>query len=91
MFNPNKHRLDIVDRHAPSPGEVWISPVGRHDEVREHLGGTRIDGVTGAARSVSWRLRGAGGEPVGRDTLVRAVEGLLCNPAIEEAHYDSLK
>jgi phosphoribosylformylglycinamidine (FGAM) synthase PurS component len=87
IFNPNKHRLEVLDRRAPRSGEVWIDEAGEHDEVREHLGGTSIVGVRGASRSIGWRLRAPGGAPVTRDVLVSAVEGLLCNPAIEKAHY----
>jgi phosphoribosylformylglycinamidine (FGAM) synthase PurS component len=87
VFNPNKHRLEVLDRPAPRSGEAWIDKAGDHDEVREHLGGTRIESVSRANRSVAWRLRAPGGAPVARETLVRAVEGLLCNPAIEKAQY----
>jgi phosphoribosylformylglycinamidine (FGAM) synthase PurS component len=87
LFNPNKHRLEVLDRAGPSAGETWISPADRHDEIREHLGGTGIAGVTRAVRSVGWRLTSAGDAPAGHETLVRAVEGLLCNPAIETARY----
>ena len=27
VFNPNKHRLTILDRCAPRSGEVWIEPL----------------------------------------------------------------
>ena len=88
IFNPNKHRLELRDRRAPEEGEAWISEAGQHDEIREHLGGTGIAGVTHAARSVGWRLYSVGGAPVDRPTLVRAVEELLRNPAIEKARYE---
>jgi hypothetical protein len=88
IFNPNKHRVEVLHRQDPAAGETWISQRGRHDEVREHLAGTRIEGISRAARSVGWRLRVTGGAPAGRETLLRAVEGLLCNPAIEEARYE---
>ena len=91
VFNPNKHRLDLLDANEPGDGETWVLPNGRHDELLEHLGGTRIEGVTQARRAVGWRLRGAGGEPVTREVLVRAAEGLLCNPAIETARYPASK
>lgn len=88
IFNPNKHRIVPLDRHEPAAGEVWISPRGRHDEVRERLGGAGIEGVTHATRSVGWRLHGAAGFPAARATLVQAVERLLCNPAVESARYE---
>ncbi len=88
IFNPNKHRLEVLERHSPRAGETWIEEAGEHDEVREHLGGTNIAGVGRSSRSVGWRLHGPDGAPVSRETLVRAVEGLLCNPAIEKARYE---
>jgi phosphoribosylformylglycinamidine (FGAM) synthase PurS component len=27
LFNPNKHRLRVLDSNAPRPGEVWILPL----------------------------------------------------------------
>ncbi len=89
IFNPNKHRLRVLDGHAPRVGEIWIDEAGEHDEVREHLGGATIAGVSRASRSVGWRLYGPAGAPASGDTLARAVEGLLCNPAIEKARYES--
>ena len=88
IFNPNKHRIAVLEHQHPETGETWISTAGRHDEVREHLGGTGIEGVLHARRSVGWRLRDPHGNPVGRATLAAAVEGLLCNPAVEEARYE---
>ena len=87
IFNPNKHRLEVRERPAPEDGEAWISEAGDHDEIREHLGGTGIAGVTRALRSVGWRLYGAGNAPVDRSTLARAVDELLRNPAIEKVRY----
>lgn len=88
IFNPNKHLLDVRQRQGPQAGEAWISEAGDHDEIRERLGGTPIRDVTQAVRSVSWRMCDACGNPVDRAILVRAVEGLLCNPAIEKARYE---
>jgi phosphoribosylformylglycinamidine (FGAM) synthase PurS component len=88
IFNPNKHRLEVLGRHSPRAGETWIEEAGEHDEVREHLGGTTIAGISRASRAVGWRLHASGNEPVSHETLVRAVEGLLCNPAIEKARYE---
>jgi phosphoribosylformylglycinamidine (FGAM) synthase PurS component len=87
VFNPNKHRLEVRNHRMPVEGEAWIDEAGEHDEVREHLGGTNIAGVSRARRSIGWRLHAPDGAPVARDTLVRAVEELLCNPAIEKARY----
>jgi phosphoribosylformylglycinamidine (FGAM) synthase PurS component len=87
MFNPNKHRLSVLDRALPRGGEAWIDELDAHDEVREHLGGKPIDGVRAARRYVGWRLFDAAGAPVPRDVVAAAVERLLCNPAIEKAIY----
>jgi len=27
LFNPNKHRLSVLDSNTPRPGEVWILPL----------------------------------------------------------------
>jgi phosphoribosylformylglycinamidine (FGAM) synthase PurS component len=29
IFNPNKHRLTVLDAHTPRSGEVWIAEMGR--------------------------------------------------------------
>lgn len=71
IFNPNKHRLTLLDAPAPRPGEVWI----RRREVSR------------GPEAVGWRLFDASGAPAGRDVLAAAVERLLCNPAIESAVY----
>ena len=88
MFNPNKHRIVALEHQQPQAGETWVSQAGQHDEVREHLGGTGIDGILRATRAVGWRLRDRHGDPVERATLVAAVESLLCNPAVEVARYE---
>jgi phosphoribosylformylglycinamidine (FGAM) synthase PurS component len=36
---------------------------------------------------VAWRLFSAGNEPVDAATLTDAATKLLCNPAIERAHF----
>jgi len=74
IFNPNKHRLTLLDQAAPRAGEVWIR---------------RRDATTGGPAAVAWRLFGARGEPAGREVLAAAVERLLCNPAIETAIYSA--
>ena len=87
IFNPNKHRLTLLDRTRPRAGEVWIAGLADDaDEVREHLGGRGIDGVRRSRRYVGWRLYGKGA-PVPRDVVGEAVQRLLCNPAIERAIY----
>lgn len=88
IFNPNKHRIAVLEHQQPQAGETWVSPAGQRDEVREHLGGTGIEGILRAKRAVGWRLRDGHGNPAERAMLVAAVEGLLCNPAVEEARYE---
>ncbi|HTX58586.1 MAG TPA: hypothetical protein VMH02_02835 [Verrucomicrobiae bacterium] len=85
VFNPNKHRLEVLASPQPRAGEVWIEELGAHDEVREHLGGKAIDGIARARRCVGWRLLDRYGEPVSRGTVADAADLLLCNPAIEVA------
>jgi phosphoribosylformylglycinamidine (FGAM) synthase PurS component len=29
IFNPNKHRITMLDEVAPRPGEIWIEETGR--------------------------------------------------------------
>ena len=87
IFNPNKHRLVVLDRALPRAGEVWIDKIDAHDEVREHLGGKGIEGIESARRYVGWRLFDAHGTPVPRETVGTAVERLLCNQAIERAIF----
>ena len=90
IFNPNKHRLIVLDDARPRAGEAWVERRQEGNEVREHLGGKGIAGVTAARRCVGWQLTGAAGRPVRPETLRAAVEGLLCNPAIEKAVYQSM-
>ncbi len=73
VFNPNKHRLRVLDANTPRSGEVWI----------EEICARWVD----ADRYVGWRLFGADDRPVDRATLGSAAELLLCNPAIERAHF----
>lgn len=72
IFNPNKHRLTVLEDSVPRAGEVWIEPLG--------LGMTR-DAI------VAWRLSDRQGRPVDRSVLLAAVDRLLCNPAVEQATY----
>jgi len=70
IFNPNLHRLTLLESAAPRSGEVWILPLER--------------GGRGPA-AVAWRLLDANDEPATRAVLAAAAERLLCNPAIERA------
>ncbi|HTU81976.1 MAG TPA: hypothetical protein VMF61_07590 [Candidatus Acidoferrales bacterium] len=87
VFNPNKHRLALLESTAPRAGEAWIGELDAHDEVREHLGGKGIEGIRRARRYVAWRLFDRHGSPAARETVAAAVNRLLCNPAIEEAIF----
>lgn len=87
IFNPNKHRLAVLETSKPRAGEAWIETIGAHNEVREHLGGKAIAGITHARRYVGWRMFDASGEPAGAPVVKAAVERLLCNPAIEKATF----
>jgi hypothetical protein len=91
VFNPNKHRLSVLEASAPRPGEAWIYelPAAGGEGAAAHatLGGKSIPGVSRARRYVGWRLLDAKGAPVPRDVVESAVERLLCNPAIEKALY----
>jgi len=78
IFNPNLHRLAVLDRAAPRPGEVWIIP---RVEPRVILSPSKDAGP----KAVAWRLFDKSGKPAERDVIASAVERLLCNPAIERA------
>ncbi len=69
IFNPNKHRLAVLDEPVPRAGEVWIEPLGVGD----------------AKKAVAWRLFDENGAPVSGAVLDAAIERLLCNPAIDRA------
>jgi phosphoribosylformylglycinamidine (FGAM) synthase PurS component len=70
IFNPNKHRLVVLDAPGPRAGEVWVEPL--------------VAPVRGPA-CIAWRLLNAHGSPAGAAVLSDAVDRLLCNPAIERA------
>jgi hypothetical protein len=70
IFNPNKHRLTILERDRPGRGEVWIEPL--------------LASKSGPA-ATGWRLLDDEGGPVEREVLGAAIERLLCNPAIDRA------
>ncbi|MBV8067130.1 MAG: hypothetical protein JO113_04060 [Candidatus Eremiobacteraeota bacterium] len=69
IFNPNKHRLTVLDETIPRWGEVWIEPLER----------------TAGPDAVAWRLFDADGAPVDRALLDAAIDRLLCNAAIDRA------
>jgi hypothetical protein len=79
IFNPNKHRLTLLDQSVPRSGEVWIEPL-----VPASRGAVYPE----RSRRVAWRLFDANGEPVARAILDAAIERLLCNPAIDRAVTD---
>ncbi|MGC1380595.1 MAG: hypothetical protein WA814_06180 [Candidatus Baltobacteraceae bacterium] len=71
IFNPNKHRLVLLESAAPRPGEVWIEPLE----------------PGGRCKAIAWRLWEGERVPASHYVLAAAVERLLCNPAIEKAVY----
>lgn len=77
LFNPNKHRLEVLDEVTPRAGELWVEPL---DAAAREI---RVDGVRGARRFIGWRLWGAPGVAAGPELQERAASALLCNPAIE--------
>ncbi len=74
IFNPNKHRLTLLEAPAPRAGEVWIESSSSRS-ARDDAG--RI--------ATAWRLFDERGEPVSRGVIEAASERLLCNPAIDRA------
>ena len=85
LFNPNKHELAVLASAKPQSGEAWVEELGAHDEVRGHLGGKGIAGITKARRYVGWRLFKAPNVPADTAIVENAIAQLLCNPAIERA------
>lgn len=81
LFNPNKHRLEVLPESRPRVGETWIA---QRDETPRPL---RIEGVAGGRRYVGWRLFDDARQPVSPDVIHAAAARLLCNPAIERAIY----
>lgn len=71
IFNPNKHRVSVLDTTAPRAGEVWIET---------------LDASIGSAL-IAWRLFDEAGEPVPPTVVTAAAERLLCNPAIERPRF----
>lgn len=82
IFNPNKHRLAVLETAKPRAGEAWVATLRP-----ETLGGKSIPGIAAAKRYVGWRMFDENGTPAGNDVIRAAVERLLCNPAIEEAVF----
>jgi hypothetical protein len=78
IFNPNKHRAELVDAGAPRSGELWI------EEIEPAEGEPRD---RGRVRRTGWRLYGPHGVALDRGGLRSAAERLLCNPAIERALF----
>jgi hypothetical protein len=76
MFNLNKHRITDLGVDQPRPGEVWISENGARA------------GWMNAKRYVGWRLVTQSGAPVEPSVIRSAAERLLCNPAVETAHFE---
>jgi phosphoribosylformylglycinamidine (FGAM) synthase PurS component len=70
VYNPNVHRLSVLEQPEPREGEVWIAPL---------LAPSREMVLT------AWRLFGLGAKPVDRGVLDAAIDRLLCNPAIDRA------
>ncbi len=77
IFNPNLHRLAVVDGAVPRAGELWIEP------LRARVGPSGVE----ERHAVAWRLFEKGGAPARRQTLAEAAEKLLCNPAIDRAVF----
>jgi hypothetical protein len=75
IFNPNKHRLTVLETIRPRSGEVWIEMHGDEGRLPQ--------------RYVGWRLADATGAPVAPAILHAAAERLLANPAIEKAIFAS--
>lgn len=72
IFNPNKHRLAVLDSTKPGAGELWIEPLEpRHPST--------------PLRVTAWRLFDAQNRPAANEVLEMAAERLLCNRAIDRA------
>ena len=79
IFNLNKHRITDLGIDQPRPGEVWVSENGTKHVVR---------GFGSAQRYIGWRLATQSGAPVEPEVIRSAAERLLCNPAVETAHFE---
>ena len=87
IFNPNKHRLlDARTAVRPRAGEVWIERSMKRARGAPNVSGGkalrtcrgRAGTSAGGCSAAERRLR----DP--RDTHAAAIDGLLCNPAIEK-------
>lgn len=76
IFNPNKHVLRELAVAQPQPGECWVEEI---DALRNER--TR--------RYVAWRLFDEHAQALARPIVEEAARLLLCNPAIEKAHFAS--
>ena len=83
IHNPNKHRLAERESDRPASGEVWIA--SRDEAPARLVAGRAIPGVSAIRRRTAWRLLDDSGRDVAADTLDRAVETFLCNPAFQVA------
>jgi hypothetical protein len=90
IFNPNKHVLVALPQARPRPGEVWIGeraegpdqPVGGTQRELQ-IAGRRLEGVYGIRRYKGWRLWESEARVASAETIAKAVETLLCNPAFQ--------
>jgi phosphoribosylformylglycinamidine (FGAM) synthase PurS component len=88
LYNPNKHVLR--ERGAePEAGEVWIHEIPHGEaappEGPVRIAGRTLPGVNGIERFTVWRLEDESGAPASHESVARATETLLCNPAFQVA------
>jgi phosphoribosylformylglycinamidine (FGAM) synthase PurS component len=85
-------RLERAEIVRLSPGQA---PAFNHNKhmVNDVPGGLPIAGemwieeLGAPDRFVAWKLVGSDGKPATRSVLESAAQLLLCNPAIEKAHF----
>lgn len=90
IYNPNKHALRVRGDLEPGPGELWIAEIphgspGETSGAAVRFAGRTIEGVHGVERFVSWRLFDDKGAPAEAETVRRAAQDLLWNPAFQTA------
>jgi phosphoribosylformylglycinamidine (FGAM) synthase PurS component len=83
IFNPNKHRLSLRSQTEPAAGEAWIDEPGFEPSITG--GGNALRGIKRIERFTAWQLFDAQGNPERPETVTRANELLLCNPAFQRA------